>query len=42
MIKLLKRAVIGVNASAGGHEKAAGAVVASKDWEKFKEQLMGN
>lgn len=37
---LVKKAVAGLEASAGGHERAAGAVVAAKDWETFKERMV--
>jgi len=35
----LKESIRGLNASAGGHERAAGAILYSKDWEKFKENM---
>ncbi len=37
---LLKKAVSGLDAAAGGHERAAGAIVAAKDWETFKERMV--
>ncbi len=37
---LLKEAAEGLKASAGGHEAAAGAKIAEKDWEKFRERLI--
>ncbi len=37
---LLKQAAEGLKASAGGHEAAAGAKIAEKDWEKFRERLI--
>lgn len=36
----LRRAIEGLTASAGGHERAAGAFISSKDWEKFKQNLV--
>ncbi|MEM7819595.1 MAG: DHHA1 domain-containing protein [Candidatus Aenigmatarchaeota archaeon] len=38
--KVLKLATKGLKASGGGHEAAAGATLLSKDWEKFKENLI--
>jgi len=38
--KLLKKATKNLNASAGGHEKAAGAIINAKDWEIFKERFI--
>ncbi|MFC2143336.1 DHH family phosphoesterase [Candidatus Aenigmatarchaeota archaeon] len=38
--KLLKKATLGLKASAGGHERAAGAIMNVTDWEKFKERLI--
>ncbi len=37
---LLRKAAEGLKASAGGHEAAAGAKIAEKDWEKFRERLI--
>ncbi len=36
---ILKKAAHGLNASAGGHDRAAGATVEEKDWQVFKERL---
>lgn len=40
LTKMLKKAIKGLAASAGGHEKAAGAVLNAKDWDVFKERFM--
>ncbi|MBI2579669.1 MAG: DHH family phosphoesterase [Candidatus Aenigmarchaeota archaeon] len=37
---LLKKAAEGLDAMAGGHEAAAGAAVAAKDWDEFKARLV--
>ena len=37
--KLFQEATAGFDASAGGHENAAGATVEKKDWDAFKEKL---
>ena len=39
LVALLHDAVRGLDASAGGHERAAGAIVNAKDWDIFKERL---
>ncbi|MBI2971347.1 MAG: DHH family phosphoesterase [Candidatus Aenigmarchaeota archaeon] len=36
----LKRAARGLSASAGGHDRAAGATVSEKEWEQFKVRLI--
>ena len=38
--KLLEEAAKGLDALAGGHEAAAGAAVAVKDWDEFKSRLI--
>lgn len=38
--KILQKAAQGLNASAGGHDRAAGATVDEKDWEIFRERLI--
>ncbi len=38
---LLKKAAEGLHGSAGGHEAAAGAKVPEKNWEEFKERIIG-
>ena len=37
--KTLQKATLGMRASAGGHENAAGATLEEKDWEEFKQRL---
>jgi single-stranded DNA-specific DHH superfamily exonuclease len=37
--KILEKAAGKMDASAGGHDKAAGATLGVKDWEEFKENL---
>lgn len=37
---LLQKAAKGLDAAAGGHDRAAGASVAPKDWEEFKQRLI--
>lgn len=37
---ILEKAARGLKASAGGHEAAAGAKVAEKDWGKFRERFV--
>jgi single-stranded DNA-specific DHH superfamily exonuclease len=36
---LLKKAVEGIDATGGGHERAAGALISAKDWEVFKQRM---
>ncbi len=38
--KVLQKASRGLDASAGGHDVAAGATINEKDWERFKENLV--
>jgi len=37
---ILKKAIRGMKASAGGHKKAAGAVIEAQDWDTFKKRLI--
>lgn len=37
---LLKKAASGLKGSAGGHEAAAGAKIAERDWEEFRTRLI--
>ncbi len=38
--KVLRKAVRGLRASAGGHEAAGGATLDAKDWDEFKQNLI--
>ena len=38
--RVLKKAIIGLKASAGGHEVAGGVTMDAKDWDRFKEKLL--
>ncbi|MFH0948853.1 MAG: DHHA1 domain-containing protein [Candidatus Aenigmatarchaeota archaeon] len=38
--KIMKKAAEGLQASAGGHERAAGALVSANDWETFKKRIV--
>jgi len=37
---IMKNAAVGLKASAGGHPAAAGATVASQDWDTFKDRII--